>query len=203
MFISFEGIDGCGKTTHAKTFCQFLCKMGIDFVSAREPGGTPLGEDIRNFALKKYGDKSKIAELYLFEAARAENFDKVLQPALKQGKLVVVDRFCDSTLAYQGYGNGNDLEAVKFIDDFATKGTKPDLTFYLDVEPAEAFARRKGRNEKDIIEERGLAYQQKVREGYLKIYKENKHRIVLIDASKSVEDVDAAIFEQFLKRYKH
>lgn len=202
MFISFEGIDGSGKTTHAKTFCQFLCKNGLRFVSSREPGGTPFGEDVRDFALKKYANKSKTAELYLFEAARAENFEKIIKPALKEGKVVVVDRFCDSTLAYQGYGNNNNLEAVKFVDDFATGGLKPDLTFYLDITPEEALKRRTKRATKDLIEERGLDYQRRVRDGYLEIYKQNKQRIVLIDVSGSIEEVDAEIFKQFLMRYK-
>lgn len=202
MFVTFEGIDGSGKTTHAKTFCEFLTEMGVDFVCSREPGGTPLGEDIRNFALKKYDDKSKKAELYLFEASRAEHYEKVIAPALSQGKMIVMDRFCDSTLAYQGYGNGNDLTAVEFVDNFATNGLKPDLTFYLDIDPKVALQRRMGRTDIDLIEERGLHYQNVVRQGYLEIFKHNSHRIVLIDASKSVKDVDDIIKSEFLQRYK-
>lgn len=203
MFVTFEGIDGSGKSTHAKNFCEFLKSKGLDVVFSREPGGTPLGEDIRNFALKKYDDKSKTAELYLFEASRAEHYEKIIKPALKAGKFVVLDRFCDSTLAYQGYGNKNNLEAVKFIDDFATEGLKPDLTFYLDIDPQKSFERQRGRKTTDVIEERGIEYQKRVREGYLKIYDENKHRIVLIDSSGEVEDVDQAIFKAFLQRYKY
>lgn len=200
FFISFEGIDGSGKTTHSRIFCEFLRSIGADFISTREPGGTPLGEDIRNFALKKYKDKSVKAELYLFEASRAEHFEKVIQPALNEGKIVVIDRFCDSTLAYQGYGNKNDLEAVEFVDDFATNNTKPDLTFYLDIDPREALARRIGRSTNDIIEDRGLLYQDIVRKGYLEIYNKNKHRIVLIDANRSVSEVADEIKDVFLQR---
>lgn len=202
MFISFEGIDGSGKSTHARLFAEFLEEKGLSYVLSREPGGTPLGETIREFALKKFPNKTATAELYLFEAARAENFEKVVKPALNAGKVVVMDRFCDSTLAYQGYANDNDLSAVKFVDDFATQNTRPELTFYLDLDPQIAQERRKERVENDIIEKRGLNYQQKVREAYLKIYEENKHRMVLIDASKSVEEVQQAIRDVFLQRYK-
>ena len=202
MFVSFEGIDGSGKSTHAKNFCKFLQQKGIEFVSSREPGGTPLGEDIRNFALKKYDDKSKTAELFLFEASRAEHFEKIIKPALMQNKVVVLDRFCDSTLAYQGYGNQNDLRAVEFVDNFATNSTKPDLTFYLDITPEDAFLRMTGRNTTDVIEQRGLEYQKRVREGYLTILHKNRQRMVLIDANRPVEDVDNDIISIFLQRYK-
>lgn len=203
MFISFEGIDGCGKTTHVQIFCEYLRSIGEDFITTREPGGTPLGEDIRNFALKKYKDKCTKAELYLFEASRAEHYDKVIAPALAEGKIVVIDRFCDSTLAYQGYGNGNDLKAVEFVDDFATNSTKPDLTFYLDIDPREALARRIGRDVGDIIEKRGLQYQGIVRAGYLEIYKKHKDRIVLIDAGGTVAQVADAIRNEYEKRIKN
>ncbi len=200
LFISFEGIDGSGKTTHTRIFCEFLRTINADFIATREPGGTPLGEDIRNFALKKYKDKSVKAELYLFEASRAEHFEKVIKPALNQGKMVVIDRFCDSTLAYQGYGNGNDLAAVEFVDNFATNNTKPDLTFYLDIDPREALARRIGRSTNDVIEDRGLQYQDTVRKGYLQIYNKNKDRMVLIDANRSVSEVADEIKAVFLQR---
>ena len=200
LFISFEGIDGSGKTTHTRIFCEFLHTINADFIATREPGGTPLGEDIRNFALKKYKDKSVKAELYLFEASRAEHFEKVIKPALNQGKMVVIDRFCDSTLAYQGYGNGNDLAAVEFVDNFATNNTKPDLTFYLDIDPREALARRIGRSTNDVIEDRGLQYQDTVRKGYLQIYNKNKDRMVLIDANRSVSEVADEIKAVFLQR---
>ena len=202
MFISFEGIDGSGKSTHVRLFTKFLQEKGIEYVVSREPGGTELGETIREFALKKFPNKTPTAELYLFEAARAENFEKVVKPALKEGKIVVMDRFCDSTLAYQGYANGNNIKAVMFVDDFATQNTRPDLTFYLDLTPQEAEERMKERVENDVIEKRGLAYQEKVRNAYLKIYEENKHRMVLIDASKSIEEVQQAIRNVFLQRYK-
>lgn len=202
-FISFEGIDGSGKTTHVQIFCEYLRSLGEDFVMTREPGGTPLGEDIRNFALKKYKDKCAKAELYLFEASRAEHYDKIILPAIQQGKTVVIDRFCDSTLAYQGYGNGNDLNAVEFVDDFATCGTKPDLTFYLDIDPREALARRIGRDVGDIIEDRGLRYQNVVRAGYLEIYKKHKDRIVLIDGSGTVAQVADRIKNEYEKRIKN
>ena len=200
LFISFQGIDGSGKTTHTRIFCEFLRTINADFIATREPGGTPLGEDIRNFALKKYKDKSVKAELYLFEASRAEHFEKVIKPALNQGKMVVIDRFCDSTLAYQGYGNGNDLAAVEFVDNFATNNTKPDLTFYLDIDPREALARRIGRSTNDVIEDRGLQYQDTVRKGYLQIYNKNKDRMVLIDANRSVSEVADEIKAVFLQR---
>ena len=151
-------------------------------------------------ALKKYKDKSVKAELYLFEASRAEHFEKVIKPALNQGKMVVIDRFCDSTLAYQGYGNGNDLAAVEFVDNFATNNTKPDLTFYLDIGPREALARRIGRSTNDVIEDRGLQYQDTVRKGYLQIYNKNKDRMVLIDANRSVSEVADEIKAVFLQR---
>ena len=183
IFVTFEGIDGSGKSTQVDSFRSTLTDRGIDFLQVREPGGTAIGEKIRSLILDRdnYGMTSE-AELLLYEAARSQNVRDVIRPALEAGKVVICDRFYDSSVAYQGYARGLELEAVEFLNRFATRGLEPDLTFLLDLPAAEAHNRMNVRQETmDRLEIEGLGFMEKVRAGYLELA--GRHpRIVKLDA---------------------
>lgn len=198
IFITFEGIDGCGKSTQLGLLKEDFLKEGIEFIEVREPGGTPVGEKIRTILLDKKNDSmTRMAELLLFEAARAQITEEVIIPALESGKNVICDRFYDSTSAYQGYANKMGRDLTDFLNLKATAGVSPDLTVLLDIDPETAFKRRALRDagEEDRIEMQGLSYQQMVREGYLELAKE-QDRIKIIDASQPVD----AIYQEIRKQ---
>jgi len=181
IFVTFEGIDGCGKSTQAGAFRQSLTDRGIEFLQVREPGGTAIGEKIRTLLLDRDNDgMTSEAELLLYEAARSQK--DVIRPALEEGKVVICDRFYDSSVAYQGYARGLDLEAVEFLNRFATRGLEPDLTFLLDLPVREAHNRMNVRQETmDRLEAEGLDFMEKVRAGYLELVRRHP-RIVKLDA---------------------
>lgn len=195
LFITFEGIDGCGKSTQLELLKEDFRKEGLDFIEVREPGGTAVGEKIRNILLDRQNDSmTRMAELLLFEAARAQITEEVIIPALESGKHVICDRFYDSTSAYQGYANKMGRDLTDFLNVKATSGVSPDLTFLLDIDPKTAYERRTGRDgEEDRIEMMGLSYQEKVREGYIELSKEEDKRIRVIDATKTREQIYAEI----------
>ena len=198
IFITFEGIDGCGKSTQLGLLKEDFLKEGIEFIEVREPGGTPVGEKIRTILLDKKNDSmTRMAELLLFEAARAQITEEVIIPALASGKNVICDRFYDSTSAYQGYANKMGRDLTDFLNLKATAGVSPDLTVLLDIDPETAFKRRALRDagEEDRIEMQGLSYQQMVREGYLELAKE-QDRIKIIDASQPVDVIYQEIRKQ-------
>lgn len=183
LFITFEGIDGCGKSTQLGLLKEEFVKEGVEFIEVREPGGTAVGEKIRTILLDKKNDSmTRMAELLLFEAARAQITEEVIVPALERGVTVICDRFYDSTSAYQGYANKMGRDLTDFLNLKATNDTSPDITFLLDIDPMTAYERRSGRGEEDRIELLGLSYQEKVREGYLELAK-SEERIMVIDAS--------------------
>lgn len=183
LFITFEGIDGCGKSTQLSLLKEEFVKEGVEFIEVREPGGTAVGEKIRTILLDKKNDSmTRMAELLLFEAARAQITEEVIVPALERGVTVICDRFYDSTSAYQGYANKMGRDLTDFLNLKATNDTSPDITFLLDIDPMTAYERRSGRGEEDRIELLGLSYQEKVREGYLELAK-SEERIMVIDAS--------------------
>ncbi len=198
LFITFEGIDGCGKSTQLELLKEDFRKEGLDFIEVREPGGTAVGEKIRNILLDRQNDSmTRMAELLLFEAARAQITEEVIIPALMSGKHVICDRFYDSTSAYQGYANKMGRDLTDFLNVKATSGVSPDLTFLLDIDPKTACDRRTGRGgEEDRIELMGLSYQEKVREGYIELSKEEDKRIRVIDASMTREKIYSEIRKQ-------
>ncbi|KUK03633.1 MAG: Thymidylate kinase [Thermotoga sp. 50_1627] len=196
MFISFEGIDGSGKGTQVQLFLDYLKRNGVDFVYVREPGGTPVGELIRSVLLSSQNMIPK-AELFLFLSSRAQLVETVIKPALAQNKTVVADRFADSSVAYQGFARGLGVETVKWLNDFATGGLKPDLTFYIDV-PVEVALSRKKRL--DRIESEGEEFLNKVRQGYLELLKDEPERFVFVDGNASELSVHRFIIEEFEKR---
>ena len=186
LFITFEGIDGCGKSTQLNLLKEEFTSKGIRYIEVREPGGTAVGEKIRTILLDRKNDSmTRMAELLLFEAARAQITEEVIVPALSDGINVICDRFYDSTTAYQGYANKMGRDLTDFLNLKATNETYPDITILLDIDPQTAYERRTGRGEEeDRIEKQGLSYQEKVREGYLELAK-TEERIKVIDASDS------------------
>ncbi len=181
MLITFEGIDGSGKTTQSRRLFEFLKERGVKVHLFREPGGTEAGDKIRELLMSFELDPK--TELLLFEASRAELM-KVVRPLLERGEVVILDRFTDSTLAYQGYGRGLDLDLIRRLNDLVTGGIKPEVTFLLDLEPSVALKRLK---EKTRFDDPKLL--ERVRDGYREIAKTEPERVLLIDASRSEEEV--------------
>ncbi len=189
LFITFEGIDGCGKSTQLNLLKEEFTKQGIEFIEVREPGGTRVGEKIRTILLDRKNDSmTRMAELLLFEAARAQITEEVIIPALEKGVNVICDRFYDSTTAYQGYANKMGRDLTDFLNLKATNETYPDITLLLDIDPETACMRRSERGEADRIEALGLAYQEAVREGYLELAK-SEERIKVLDADRTPEAI--------------
>ena len=187
LFITFEGPDGCGKTTQMKLLAEYLEKKGEEVVLTREPGGKGLGEKVREILLNYDGEVSDRCESFLFLADRAQNIDIIVNPAVKTGKIVLCDRHIDSTVAYQGYGRGLDIERINMLNNLATNGKKPDLTFVFDVD-VETSMKRVGK-EKDRMESAGIDFHNRVRQGYLELAKQEPNRIKVIDATKSIEEI--------------
>ncbi len=193
--ITFEGIDGSGKSSQAKRLLEYLNSKGIDSILLREPGGTPEGERIREILLDIGSDLPPKAELFLFLASRNILTNKIIIPSLKKGVTVIVDRYADSSMAYQGYGRQIDLRLVEVGNVEATEGIKPDLTFYLDITVEEALKRKRERDRMELDEE----FLKRVRNGYLKMV-ESDPRFVLINAMKEEEKVWFEIKEYVDKR---
>ena len=193
LFITFEGPDGCGKSTQAKLLANFLRERRHDVVLTREPGGTPLAEEIRRVILTPTAETlDPTAEILLYTAARAQHVNQFIRPALTAGKIVISDRFSDSTLAYQGFGLGRDLNLIREIYRLAFGDFQPDLTILLDLEIALCQERRE-RRVADRIESRDPQFHQRVREGYLEVARKNS-RFMIIDASrKSIAAIHSEI----------
>lgn len=187
LFITFEGADGCGKTTQLNLLAEYLKNNGREVVITREPGGKGLGEKVREILLNYDGEVSDRCESFLFLADRAQNIDIIVNPAVEAGKIVLCDRHIDSTVAYQGFGRGLDIERIKRLNDIATNGRKPDLTIVFDID-VENSMKRVGTN-KDRMESAGIEFHNRVRNGYLQISKEEPERIKVVDASQSIEKV--------------
>jgi len=181
-FITFEGSEGCGKSTQSKLLYEYLKNKGYSVVYLREPGGTRIGEKIRKVLLDPKNHISAICETLLYMAARAQVVDEIIKPALKKNKIVICDRFLDSTLAYQGYGLGMDIELIEYIGNFITKGIKPDLTILLDLPVKEGLMYRK--LQKDRIEKRSYLYHLRVRRGYLRLASLEPKRIKVVKVDK-------------------
>ena len=194
IFITFEGIDGCGKSTQTSMCRTWLEELGRTVLLVREPGGTKIGERIRELLLdKKNSSMAPLTELFLFEAARAQIVEEVIKPALSEGKIVICDRFFDSSYAYQGCARGLGPEMVSRLNMDATGGLAPDITFFLDISVEGAIKRRNVRGEeKDRIESAGDAFQEKVRQGFIRAASEDG-RIVTVDASLSPDEIFAQI----------
>ncbi len=206
MFISFEGIDGCGKTTQLQRLESALQARGIEVVCTREPGGTALAEGLREVLLHSRSSIDARSELLLFGAARAQHVAEIVAPALHRGAFVLCDRFIDSSEAYQGGGLGLDRDFIRAMNDFASGGLCPQRTFLFDVAPEIALIRRQ--NERgDRIEARGLEFQRQVRAAYLEIAAREPKRVAVLDAAGSKDEVSAQLLgilnaENGLKLYQ-
>lgn len=183
IFITFEGIDGCGKSTQARRLNAYLKKTGQDVVFLREPGGTPLSERVRNILLNRRLEISPVAELLLYEAARAQLAETIIGPALAEGRIVVCDRYFDSTIAYQGYGRKLDRRLIDRLNALASFGITPDLTFIFDVDYKISLSRR-GKNP-DRLEKEKKAFFNRVRKGFIELA--SKRRIVLLDGRQDIK----------------
>ena len=193
LFITFEGADGCGKTTQMKLLAEYLKNNGKNVVLTREPGSKGLGEKVREILLNYEGRVSDRCESFLFLADRAQNIDIIVNPAVDEGKIVLCDRHIDSTVAYQGYGRGLDIERINMLNSIATNGRKPDLTFVFDID-VETSMKRVGK-EKDRMESAGIDFHNRVRQGYLELAKQEPQRIKVLDATKSIEDIHKKVVE--------
>lgn len=187
LFITFEGADGCGKTTQLKLLKTYLENIGYEVVLTREPGGKGLGEKVREILLNYDGEVSNRCESFLFLADRAQNIDVIVNPAIAEGKIVLCDRHTDSSVAYQGYGRGLDINQINTLNNLATNNQKPDLTLVFDVD-IETSMQRVG-NEKDRMESAGKDFFNRVRNGYLELAKQEPERIKVINSTKSIEEV--------------
>jgi dTMP kinase len=185
LFITFEGGEGGGKSVQAKALYRKLSKMAVPVLLTHEPGGTPFGRRIsRWLKWAQDTDISPLTELMLFNASRAQLVAEVIQPALKSGRVVISDRYADSTTVYQGYGRGLDLAMVKAVNRSATQGLTPGLTVLLDA-PVEVCFARKGTDKRDRFEQEAIAFHRRVREGYLKLAADKPQRWLVVDASQS------------------
>jgi len=199
LFITFEGGEGSGKSVQARALYRRLAQLDIPAFLTHEPGGTPFGKKMA-FWLKwaQAPDISPLTELLLFNASRAQLVTKVIQPNLESGKVVICDRYADSTTAYQGYGRGLDLDIVKAINEAATQGLNPHLTVLLDMPAEEGLARKRGKRQ-DRFEQEALAFHQKVREGYLKLAANDPKRWLVVDANQSKAKIREIIWQRVTK----
>lgn len=196
LFITFEGADGCGKTTQMNLLKDYLVQNGYEVVLTREPGAKGLGEQLREILLNYDGKVADRCESFLFLADRAQNIETIVIPSIKQGKIVLCDRHIDSTVAYQGYGRGLDLDEINYLNNIATGGIKPDLTYVFDVD-VETSAKRVG-DEKDRMESAGKEFFNRVRNGYLELAKKEPQRIKVIDSTRSIEEVFQNVLKEFI-----
>ena len=193
-FITFEGIDGSGKSTQAKLLIDRLSSLNVENLFLREPGGTTISEEIRTVLLNNRKDEmSSRTEALLMCASRAQLTKDIIIPEMKAGKWIIADRFADSTLAYQGGGRGIDLDWLIRLNAFATYGIEPDLTFYIDIDPEVGFQRRRDLAF-DRIENAGVEFQRDIRKKYLEIVNNFSDRIVKVDGNLSVEDISKFIW---------
>ena len=195
MFITIEGPDGSGKTTQIRLLAEWLREQGYEVVLTREPGGTGIGDQIRGVLHDPRNTAMDArTEILLYSASRAQHVAQLVRPALAAGRIVISDRYADSTLAYQGYGRGLDLGMLRTITVFATGGLTPDLTLYLDIAPQQGLQRRRlGGGEWNRLDAETLEFHQRVRAGYLELVRQEPERWVVIEAARSVEEVQAEI----------
>ncbi len=206
QFIVFEGVEGSGKTSQLEQTREWLINEGlgkaIDVIQTREPGGTELGQTLRSLLLNDhYLQIDDRSELLLYAADRAQHVNQFLKPQLEAGKIILCDRFIDSTTAYQGYGRGLDLALIQQLNTMATDGLENDLTLWLDVEVETGLQRVQQRGKRDRVEQADITFHQRVREGYIKLAKQFPHRIIPINANQSPQQVQADIQKTLLSRF--
>lgn len=192
--ISFEGIEGTGKTTQARLLYQFLISKGYDVVLTEEPGSTKIGSKIRGILLSPdHQGMTSTTELLLYYADRAQHLNELIMPSIERGAIVITDRFTDSTYAYQGYGRGIKLNLIDSIDIIATERLRPDITILLDLEVETGLKRNRGINKTDRLELEDIEFHKRVRKGYLELAQKETQRIKVVDASLSIIEVQNII----------
>ncbi|QUH29377.1 dTMP kinase [Vallitalea guaymasensis] len=194
LFISIEGADGSGKSTQIEKLKSYLENHNYEFVFTREPGGTVISESIRDIILNKdFMEMSDMTEALLYAASRAQHVEQYIKPLLDEGKIVICDRFVDSSVVYQGHARGLGIDNVEQINKYATGGLEPDITILLDIDAEEGLKRKKDQRELDRLELQKLDFHKKTCEGYRKLAELHSHRIKIIDASESVENIHREI----------
>ena len=197
LFITFEGIDGCGKTTQINLLKNYLENNGYKVILTREPGAKGLGEKLREILLNYDGEVSSNCESFLFLADRAQHIDTIIKPAIQNGVIVLCDRHTDSTVAYQGYGRSLDLDQIKQLNNIATSGIKPDITFILDIDIETSLTRiGKGR---DRMENSGQKFFERVRNGYIEISKQEPERVKLLNGKDTIDNLNKQIIDSVQK----
>jgi dTMP kinase len=200
MFITFEGIEGCGKSTQIELLFEYLKGKGYRVVKTREPGGTGLGEALRGVLLQKELRVLPLSELLLFMAVRVEHIEEVILPVLSGGGIVLCDRFIDATYAYQGYGRGIDLGIIATLNRLATKGVMPNLTVLLDCEVETGLERKlAGNPHKDRFEKEDVSFHQKIRSAYLKLAEEDQRRFFVVDGKQDIETIHRTIRDKAVR----
>jgi dTMP kinase len=190
VFISFEGIEGTGKSTQAKLLAEYLREKGYRVIQTMEPGGTAISLKIRELLLSLDSkEMDHLTELLLYNAARVQHINEVIVPALERGEIVITDRFCDSTVAYQGYARGLDLKLIDSLDAIATNRLRPDITILLDIDVKTGIARNKALNKGDRLELEDISFHERVRKGFVRIAAMEPVRIKVVDCSESLEAV--------------
>ena len=188
-FITFEGCDGCGKSTQLKLLSDYLTKNGVPHIFTREPGGGKISEAIREILLNgKNSEMTNECEALLYAASRVQHLSDRVEPALNEGKLVVCDRYVDSSLAYQAYARGLGVDFITKINAYAIENYSPDVTIFIDLSPEDAFQRKHGADENDRLEQAGMAFHKRVYEGYLEIAKKES-RVAVIDGKQTPDGV--------------
>lgn len=195
FFISFEGLEGSGKSTQVGLLGSKLKEEGKEIVVTREPGGTRIGELIRNITHSRENvDLTAVAEAYLMAASRAQHVREIIKPALESGKIVIADRYIDSSLAYQGYGRELGVETIEQLNNLALEVMMPNLTFFLDIPPEIGFSRRNGTHKIDRLDLQQKDFYDRVYTGYKKLAEKYKERIVVIDGTKPIEEVSQKVW---------
>ena len=202
LLITFEGGEGSGKSTQSQILYDTLIEKGFEVTKTREPGGTKFAEIIREILVQ--GDSNKIdniSELFLFAAARTDHVQKVIKKSLKDNKIIICDRFIDSTLAYQGYAGNLDLDIIKEVNKISIGEIYPDITFIFDIDPTQGIERALEESNKETrFEEKDIMYHKKIRDGYLSIARDNAQRCVVINGADDIEQISKKILELTLDK---
>ena len=201
FFITLEGCEGSGKSTQLKKLQDYLTQSGKSFVFTREPGGTPIAEQIRKVILD--GNNTEMTdetEALLYSAARVQHIKEKIIPSKNQGKIVLCDRYIDSSFAYQAYARGLGMDFVKGVNRYAVENCMPDLTFFFDITPEDAFARKGGADKDDRLEQSGLEFHKKVYDGYKELAKEYPERIAVINANRTPDEIFSEVVQILKER---